>query len=258
MRLLDHPNIVRFVESFEDRRCIYIALELCLGGELFERICRAGCFTEDCARPEVRFGCDSKVGERCRNTRPQTTPDPTRPTTPTRPTPDHTRPRGSARSPLMESLSEIVVARFRKSARADPPPRGGPPIAMQCVPPPATCETECPTGFSAPGLWRLWRLSNFGPSGHLGASCVRRRHGAVAADGRAGDDEAPPQWLRRGFSGGRLCAPHIVEHPAMWCDSATRSRDSPRARCATRSPAACAAVRCIPPHGHRSTYVAVR
>lgn len=47
MRLLDHPNIVRFVESFEDRRCIYIALELCLGGELFERICRAGCFTED-------------------------------------------------------------------------------------------------------------------------------------------------------------------------------------------------------------------
>mmetsp|Transcript_47947 Transcript_47947/g.137686 ORF Transcript_47947/g.137686 Transcript_47947/m.137686 type:complete len:632 (+) Transcript_47947:199-2094(+) len=46
MRILDHPNIIRFIESFEDARCIYICLELCEGGELFERICKAGHFSE--------------------------------------------------------------------------------------------------------------------------------------------------------------------------------------------------------------------
>mmetsp|Transcript_75014 Transcript_75014/g.160675 ORF Transcript_75014/g.160675 Transcript_75014/m.160675 type:complete len:562 (-) Transcript_75014:105-1790(-) len=46
MRLLDHPNIVRFIESFEDRRSIYLVLELCEGGELFDRIVTAGYFHE--------------------------------------------------------------------------------------------------------------------------------------------------------------------------------------------------------------------
>lgn len=44
--LLDHPNIVRIYESFQDRRNIYILMELCDGGELFDRIVEAGSFTE--------------------------------------------------------------------------------------------------------------------------------------------------------------------------------------------------------------------
>jgi len=54
MRVLDHPNIIRFLESFEDKRYIYIALELCEGGELFQRICAAGKFSEGIAAQCVR------------------------------------------------------------------------------------------------------------------------------------------------------------------------------------------------------------
>jgi len=46
MRLLDHPNIIRFMETFEDRLCIYLVMELCVGGELFDRICQAGSLSE--------------------------------------------------------------------------------------------------------------------------------------------------------------------------------------------------------------------
>lgn len=46
MRLLDHPNILRFRESFEDRKYLYLVLELCEGGELFDHIATSGCFTE--------------------------------------------------------------------------------------------------------------------------------------------------------------------------------------------------------------------
>uniref|UniRef100_A0A7S0B7A3 non-specific serine/threonine protein kinase n=1 Tax=Pyrodinium bahamense TaxID=73915 RepID=A0A7S0B7A3_9DINO len=46
MRLLDHPNIVRLFESYEDTRCLYLVMELCVGGELFTRIIKAGRFTE--------------------------------------------------------------------------------------------------------------------------------------------------------------------------------------------------------------------
>ena len=38
LRELDHPNIVRMRESYEDDRNIYLVMELCAGGELFDRL----------------------------------------------------------------------------------------------------------------------------------------------------------------------------------------------------------------------------
>lgn len=42
MRTLDHPNIIKLYESFEDEKNIYLILELCEGGELFDRITEKG------------------------------------------------------------------------------------------------------------------------------------------------------------------------------------------------------------------------
>mmetsp|Transcript_29938 Transcript_29938/g.79375 ORF Transcript_29938/g.79375 Transcript_29938/m.79375 type:complete len:543 (-) Transcript_29938:102-1730(-) len=44
--LLDHPNINKLYQTFEDRRCIYLVLELCQGGELFDRIIEEGHLSE--------------------------------------------------------------------------------------------------------------------------------------------------------------------------------------------------------------------
>jgi calcium-dependent protein kinase len=33
---VDHPNIVRYLETFEERRFIYLVMESCPGGELFD------------------------------------------------------------------------------------------------------------------------------------------------------------------------------------------------------------------------------
>ena len=38
MRSLDHPNIVKFLDYFEDTKRYYIVTELCHGGELFQTI----------------------------------------------------------------------------------------------------------------------------------------------------------------------------------------------------------------------------
>ena len=54
MKLLDHPNIVRLYETFEDARFVYLVLELCTGGELFDRIVADGKFTEQSAAIAVQ------------------------------------------------------------------------------------------------------------------------------------------------------------------------------------------------------------
>jgi calcium-dependent protein kinase len=46
MKVLDHPCIVKLFETFEDHRSIYLVMELCAGGELFDRVISAGSFTE--------------------------------------------------------------------------------------------------------------------------------------------------------------------------------------------------------------------
>ncbi len=42
MRQLDHPNIVRYYETYDDNRYIYLCMELCTGGELFQKITDRG------------------------------------------------------------------------------------------------------------------------------------------------------------------------------------------------------------------------
>jgi len=46
MKTMDHPNIIKLYESFEDVRNIYLVMEIAAGGELFDRIIEAGHFTE--------------------------------------------------------------------------------------------------------------------------------------------------------------------------------------------------------------------
>ena len=38
LRRIDHPNVVKVYEYFEDEKCFYIAMEFCMGGELFDKI----------------------------------------------------------------------------------------------------------------------------------------------------------------------------------------------------------------------------
>lgn len=35
---MDHPNVIKLIEIFEDDHSIYLVLEYCSGGELFERL----------------------------------------------------------------------------------------------------------------------------------------------------------------------------------------------------------------------------
>ncbi|XP_004507321.1 calcium-dependent protein kinase 24 [Cicer arietinum] len=44
-----HPNIVSFREAYEDRDAVYLVMELCEGGELFDRIVAKGHYTERAA-----------------------------------------------------------------------------------------------------------------------------------------------------------------------------------------------------------------
>lgn len=48
-RLPSHPNIVSFKDVFEDKEAIYLVMELCGGGELFDRIVARGHYSERAA-----------------------------------------------------------------------------------------------------------------------------------------------------------------------------------------------------------------
>lgn len=51
---MKHPHIVRFVDWFESRDKYYIVTQLATGGELFDRICEQGKFTEKDASQTIR------------------------------------------------------------------------------------------------------------------------------------------------------------------------------------------------------------
>ncbi|MCO5602372.1 hypothetical protein L7F22_056503 [Adiantum nelumboides] len=44
--LTDHPNIVELKGSYEDKNAVHLVMELCAGGELFDRIIAKGKYTE--------------------------------------------------------------------------------------------------------------------------------------------------------------------------------------------------------------------
>lgn len=46
LKNLDHPNIVKLFEVFEDKTSMYLVTELCSGGELFDEILARTTFTE--------------------------------------------------------------------------------------------------------------------------------------------------------------------------------------------------------------------
>ncbi|CAE8621616.1 unnamed protein product, partial [Polarella glacialis] len=57
MKAMDHPNIVKLFESFEDHRSVYLVMELCDGGELFDRVIEAGHLTERQAAVVIKQAC---------------------------------------------------------------------------------------------------------------------------------------------------------------------------------------------------------
>ncbi|SOS80489.1 calcium-dependent protein kinase 5 [Plasmodium sp. gorilla clade G1] len=46
MKQMDHPNIIKLYEVYEDNEKLYLVLELCDGGELFDKIVKYGSFSE--------------------------------------------------------------------------------------------------------------------------------------------------------------------------------------------------------------------
>ncbi|CRG95088.1 calcium dependent protein kinase 5, putative [Plasmodium gallinaceum] len=46
MKQMDHPNIIKLYEVYEDHEKLYLVLELCYGGELFDKIVKYGSFSE--------------------------------------------------------------------------------------------------------------------------------------------------------------------------------------------------------------------
>ena len=38
IRELDHPNVIKMYETFEDSDNVYLVMELCEGGELFYKV----------------------------------------------------------------------------------------------------------------------------------------------------------------------------------------------------------------------------
>lgn len=46
LRRLDHRNVVKLLDAYESRQCVYLVMELVTGGELFDRIVEKGSYTE--------------------------------------------------------------------------------------------------------------------------------------------------------------------------------------------------------------------
>ena len=54
LKSLDHPNIIRLYEFYQDEKNYYIITELCSGGELFDRIISGGTLSESVAADYIQ------------------------------------------------------------------------------------------------------------------------------------------------------------------------------------------------------------
>ena len=54
LRMVDHPNIIKFHQSYIDHRYVHIVMEYCAGGELFDRIVANTKFNENYAKNLMR------------------------------------------------------------------------------------------------------------------------------------------------------------------------------------------------------------
>jgi calcium-dependent protein kinase len=54
---MDHPNILKLFEVFEDERNIHLVTELCMGGELFDYILAKKRFSEGTAAHFMKQIC---------------------------------------------------------------------------------------------------------------------------------------------------------------------------------------------------------
>jgi len=67
----EHPNIVTLKETYEDDKAVHLVMELCEGGELFDRIVARGHYTERAAASviktiiEVVQVCETFIYESC-------------------------------------------------------------------------------------------------------------------------------------------------------------------------------------------------
>ena len=50
---LDHPNIVKILEAFEDDTAITLVMEICSGGELFDNLIEEQLYTQQVRFPSV-------------------------------------------------------------------------------------------------------------------------------------------------------------------------------------------------------------
>jgi len=46
LREIDHPNIIKMYDFFEDDKRYYLVTEVCKGGELFDEVLQRGKFSE--------------------------------------------------------------------------------------------------------------------------------------------------------------------------------------------------------------------
>jgi len=67
MKMMDHPNIIRLFENFEDTRDVYLVMELCHGGDMFDRIAKEKYFAEGTAAIVMRDILRAVLYMHCQN-----------------------------------------------------------------------------------------------------------------------------------------------------------------------------------------------
>ncbi len=53
LQQVDHPNIVKYYETYEDDKFIYLVMELCPGGEIIEKFTMSKGMTENMAAEAI-------------------------------------------------------------------------------------------------------------------------------------------------------------------------------------------------------------